>query len=151
MPWRHLNCGSPPRTETVYSDTWSAHHEQKPHPLSTLASFCYSSVFISIALFFQKSSAQGHGLIFHYRTFPKNPSPLQWITWTDSLHLRIFEPLALMFPIILDGCIVVLSPLLKDLPYIILLILNQLCPHLPPLQENSRALWGGGHPFWGKW
>lgn len=145
MPWRHLNCGRPPRTETVYSDTWSAHQEQKPHPLSSSIILLLLSLHQHCIIF-----PDVFCLIVHYRTFPKDLSPLRGITWTESLLIRIFEPLALMFPIILNGCIVVLSPILKDLPYITLLILNQFFPRLPPLQENSRALWGGGHPSWGK-
>ena len=86
MPWRHLNCGRPQRTETVYSDTWSAHQEQKPHSLS-------SSVILLLLCLHQHCTIfpEVFCLIVHYRTFPRDPSPLQGITQTESLLVRIFE------------------------------------------------------------
>ena len=93
MPWRHLNCGKPQRTETVYSDTWSAHQEQKPYSLS-------SSIILLLLCLHQHCIIfpEVFCLIVHYRTFPKDPSPLRGITWTESLLVRIFESEKAMAP-----------------------------------------------------
>lgn len=147
---RHLNCGRPLGTKTVYLIVWTMRTENTS--MSTLARLHNSSDFINVTLFFQESSAQAYGLNVHYRNFPEDSSPLQWKTSTNSLHLRFFESLtlAISLGLLYPDPYPILNPIFKDpAPQITIPFSNKLF-FSPPTLKQSQSLWGGAHPYQGK-